>query len=112
MHSPQRTSPFALDRSQPLHPTSSTERCACPTPARAPFDPTLRSSGWNGRALARASGLPVIASGGISQLDDVRGLMQHATAGICGAITGRAIYEGTLDLAAAQRMVDAFLGGD
>ena len=63
-------------------------------------------------ALARASGLPVIASGGISQLEDVRGLMQHATAGICGAITGRAIYEGTLDLAAAQRMVDAFLGGD
>jgi phosphoribosylformimino-5-aminoimidazole carboxamide ribotide isomerase len=63
-------------------------------------------------ALAEQSGLPVIASGGISQLDDVRGLMQHAQAGICGAITGRAIYEGTLDLAAAQTMVDAFLGSD
>ena len=60
-------------------------------------------------ALASESGLPIIASGGISQLEDVRGLMQHASAGICGAITGRAIYEGTLDLAAAQAMVDAYL---
>ena len=63
-------------------------------------------------ALAATSGLPVIASGGISQLEDVRGLMQHARAGICGAITGRAIYEGTLDLAEAQTMVDAFLESD
>ena len=60
---------------------------------------------------AGESGLPVIASGGISQVEDVRGLMQHASAGICGAITGRAIYEGTLDLAAAQAMVDAYLEG-
>ena len=63
-------------------------------------------------ALAKASGLPVIASGGISQIDDVRGLMPHARDGICGAITGRAIYEGTLDLAAAQAEVDAFLRAD
>ena len=63
-------------------------------------------------ALASESGMPVIASGGISQLDDVRGLMQHASAGICGAITGRAIYEGALDLAAAQTMVDAYLESD
>jgi phosphoribosylformimino-5-aminoimidazole carboxamide ribotide isomerase len=63
-------------------------------------------------ALAATSGLPVIASGGISQLEDVRGLMQHASVGICGAITGRAIYEGTLDLAAAQTMVDAYLESD
>ena len=63
-------------------------------------------------ALASESGLPVVASGGISQLEDVRGLMRHASAGICGAITGRAIYEGTLDLAAAQTMVDAYLESD
>ena len=63
-------------------------------------------------ALAKASGLQVIASGGISDIDDVRGLMPHARAGICGAITGRAIYEGTLDLAAAQAEVDAFLRAD
>ena len=63
-------------------------------------------------ALASESGLPVIASGGISQLEDLRGLMHHASVGICGAITGRAIYEGTLDLAAAQTMVDAYLESD
>ena len=63
-------------------------------------------------ALAKASGLQVIASGGISHIDDVRGLMPHARDGICGAITGRAIYEGTLDLAAAQAEVDAFLQAD
>ena len=45
------------------------------------------------RSPSSESGLPVIASGGISHLEDVRGLMQHASAGICGAITGRAIYE-------------------
>ena len=59
--------------------------------------------------LAQESGLPVIASGGISRLDDVRELMHCAGSGICGAITGRAIYEGTLDLAAAQAMVDAYM---
>ncbi len=63
-------------------------------------------------ALATATALPVIASGGISNLDDVRGLMPHARNGICGAITGRAIYEGTLDLAAAQAEVDSFLRAD
>jgi len=63
-------------------------------------------------ALAKYAGLPVIASGGISNLEDVRQLMTHASAGICGAITGRAIYEGALDLAAAQAMVDDFLSGD
>jgi len=63
-------------------------------------------------ALAQSSGLPVIASGGISRIEDVEQLMQHAHAGITGAITGRAIYEGTLDLSAAQAMVDAFLGAD
>ena len=59
--------------------------------------------------LAQESGLPVIASGGISRLDDVRELMHCAGSGICGAITGRAIYEGTLDLVAAQAMVDAYM---
>lgn len=63
-------------------------------------------------ALAKSAGLPVIASGGISDLEDVRQLMVHAPTGICGAITGRAIYEGALDLGAAQAMVDAFLSVD
>ena len=60
-------------------------------------------------AMAKASSLPIIASGGITNLDDIKALLAraHEGAGICGAITGRAIYEGTLDLAAAQRLCDS-----
>jgi len=47
--------------------------------------------------LARAIKVPVIASGGLASLDNVRTLLQHETDGIVGAIAGRAIYEGTLD---------------
>lgn len=59
-------------------------------------------------AMAMASSLPIIASGGITNLDDIKALLAraHEGAGICGAITGRAIYEGTLDLAAAQQLCD------
>jgi len=57
-------------------------------------------------AVAEA-GIPVIASGGVSNLDDIRALKAVAARGILGAITGRAIYEGTLDLAAAQALCDA-----
>ena len=52
--------------------------------------------------LAREAGIPVIASGGVTNMDDVHALAAVAGDGIVGAITGRAIYEGTLDLAAAQ----------
>ncbi|MFZ5757363.1 MAG: 1-(5-phosphoribosyl)-5-[(5-phosphoribosylamino)methylideneamino]imidazole-4-carboxamide isomerase [Pseudomonadota bacterium] len=57
--------------------------------------------------LARESGLPVIASGGVTNLDDIRRLKAVAHDGIVGAITGRAIYEGTIDLRAAQQLADA-----
>ena len=57
-------------------------------------------------AMAQASSIPVIASGGITDIQDIRALMNVAHTGICGAITGRAIYEGTLDVAAAQRLCD------
>lgn len=57
-------------------------------------------------ALARALHIPVIASGGITNLDDIRALCAVAKEGIEGAITGRAIYEGTLDFAAGQRLSD------
>ena len=63
-------------------------------------------------AMTQASSIPIIASGGVSHLDDIRMLAQHARAGIAGAITGRAIYEGTLDLAEAQACVDALLSPD
>lgn len=57
-------------------------------------------------ALARESGLPVIASGGVTNMDDIRRLLAVADAGIVGAITGRAIYEGTLNLREAQQLCD------
>ena len=56
--------------------------------------------------LARPLTVPVIASGGITNLDDVRALCAVQAEGITGAITGRAIYEGTLDFAAAQALAD------
>ena len=61
-------------------------------------------------ALARAIRIPVIASGGITNIEDVRALCEVADAGIMGAITGRAIYEGTLDFAAGQRLADQLSG--
>jgi phosphoribosylformimino-5-aminoimidazole carboxamide ribotide isomerase len=57
-------------------------------------------------AMARAITIPVIASGGITNLDDIRALCDVAEEGIMGAITGRAIYEGSLDFAAAQKLAD------
>ena len=57
-------------------------------------------------AMAHASSIPIIASGGITNMDDIRALKAVADQGICGAITGRAIYEGTLDVAEAQRFCD------
>lgn len=56
--------------------------------------------------MAEASSIPVIASGGITNLEDIRALSRVAERGIIGAITGRAIYEGTLDVAEAQRLCD------
>ncbi len=57
--------------------------------------------------LAQAIRIPVIASGGITTIDDVRKLCEVTDEGIMGAITGRAIYEGTLDLAEAQKLADS-----
>jgi phosphoribosylformimino-5-aminoimidazole carboxamide ribotide isomerase len=56
--------------------------------------------------LASAISIPVIASGGITDLGDIRKLCEVVDSGIIGAITGRAIYEGTLDFAAAQKLAD------
>jgi phosphoribosylformimino-5-aminoimidazole carboxamide ribotide isomerase len=54
--------------------------------------------------LARRVDIPVIASGGVKGLDDIRMLSLHAHEGIEGVITGRALFEGRLDLAAAIAM--------
>ena len=56
--------------------------------------------------LADAITIPVIASGGITDLEDIRRLCRVADSGIMGAITGRAIYEGSLDFAQAQKLAD------
>lgn len=58
--------------------------------------------------LARAISIPVIASGGITNLDDIYALGNVAGDGIIGAITGRAIYEGTLDFAQGQKIAESF----
>jgi phosphoribosylformimino-5-aminoimidazole carboxamide ribotide isomerase len=56
--------------------------------------------------LARALRVPVIASGGISSLDDIKALCAVEGEGITAAITGRALYQGTLDFAQAQNLAD------
>ena len=54
-------------------------------------------------ALARAVDIPVIASGGVSSIDDLSAL--KATGVISGAISGRALYDGAIDLHAALRVL-------
>ena len=56
--------------------------------------------------LAHHVAAPIIASGGLTDLDDVKALCKVASEGIVGAITGRAIYQGTVDFAAAQKLAD------
>jgi phosphoribosylformimino-5-aminoimidazole carboxamide ribotide isomerase len=55
-------------------------------------------------ALARQTDLPVIASGGVAGIEDIRLLSAHEHEGIEGVITGRALYDGRLDLGEAIRM--------
>lgn len=51
--------------------------------------------------LARAVSIPVIASGGVAGMGDIRILSLHAADGVEGVVTGRALYDGRLDLKAA-----------
>jgi phosphoribosylformimino-5-aminoimidazole carboxamide ribotide isomerase len=75
-------------------------------------------TGFNSEAtvrLARALRIPVIASGGVASLSDIEALCAIEDEGISAAITGRAIYEGTLNFAAGQARADeltAALGAD
>ncbi len=50
------------------------------------------------RALAESITIPVIASGGLSTLDDIRKLIEIEASGVTGVITGKAIYSGAIDL--------------
>jgi len=56
--------------------------------------------------MAQAVTIPIIASGGLTTMDDVKALSAVADEGIMGAITGRAIYEGTIDFKQAQAWLD------
>lgn len=56
--------------------------------------------------LANSISIPVIASGGISSLDDIRNICAATDSGIMGAITGRALYEGSLNFTEAQKLAD------
>jgi phosphoribosylformimino-5-aminoimidazole carboxamide ribotide isomerase len=57
-------------------------------------------------ALARMISIPVIASGGVASLEDIRTLCDVAKEGIVGAIMGRALYEGTIDFREAKAIAD------
>jgi len=58
-------------------------------------------------AMAKAVSIPVIASGGVSSLDDLAVLKRHAKDGIAGVISGRALYDGRIDLRAAIDLLEA-----
>ena len=60
--------------------------------------------------LSEALKIPVIASGGVSNIDDIKALCEVANIGIRGVITGTAIYEGTLDFKAAQQLAQELTG--
>lgn len=61
--------------------------------------------------LARSVTIPIIASGGVSSMDDIKALCAVEDEGIMGAIIGRALYEGSIDLADAQKFIDEQAGG-
>ena len=59
--------------------------------------------------LAEAIHIPVIASGGVTSIDDIKNLCSTDEEGIVGVIVGRALYEGTIDLAQAQDIASQHL---
>ena len=58
--------------------------------------------------LAQAITIPVIASGGITNLNDIKALGTIVNDGVSGAITGRAIYEGSLDFSEGAKLARSF----
>lgn len=63
------------------------------------------------KRLAESVDIPIIASGGVTNMDDLIELEKISSSGISGVITGRAIYEGTLDFAQGQAYLDRQLAG-
>ena len=59
------------------------------------------------RRLAEAVSIPVVASGGVSTIDDIKNLMPLKAVGVVGVITGRALYSGSLNLKEALEVAEA-----
>lgn len=62
------------------------------------------------RQLALSVDIPVIASGGVSSIDDIKALLPTEKDGVEGVITGRAIYSGSLDLKEAVELAKSYRG--
>ena len=62
------------------------------------------------RELAQSIAIPVILSGGVSRIEDIDTLMQLKDDGVMGAIIGRALYEGALDLEQCQKRLQESAG--
>src|SRR6185295_17476851 len=69
-------------------------------------DGMLQGINWDATiALAEAISIPVIASGGLASIEDIKRMTEPRAAKLEGAIAGRALYDGRLDAAAALRMI-------
>jgi phosphoribosylformimino-5-aminoimidazole carboxamide ribotide isomerase len=74
-------------------------------------DGMLQGINWDGTiALAHALTIPVIASGGLASIDDIRTMTEPRAKKLEGAIAGRALYDGRLDAAEAMKMLRAARG--
>lgn len=62
--------------------------------------------------IARAVNIPVIASGGIKDINDIKALLEVEDDGVTMAILGRSLYEGTLDFVEAQKLVNQIDSGE
>ncbi len=62
-------------------------------------------------ALADSISIPVIASGGLASMDDIKALLEPRAKKLAGAIAGRALYDGRLDIAEALKLVQAAKSG-
>jgi len=75
-------------------------------------DGLLKGINWDATiALAEAVSIPVIASGGLASLDDVRALLEPRARKLAGAIAGRALYDGRLDAEAALALIRSVKSG-
>jgi phosphoribosylformimino-5-aminoimidazole carboxamide ribotide isomerase len=64
------------------------------------------------RRLAEAISVPVVASGGVSTIQDIENLLPLESVGVIGVITGKALYSGTLDFKQALALARSAAHGD